>query len=148
MTTSRSEFEKEEDMPKKYMNDYQRVQAGIWLENQKTWIATDPSIQTIATQATKELGHRVTSTFVKSYLAETDWFDEIRKKIDPVPTAALQQAVALTLEALDLVIFSEANPDEIRKTITKARSMIGTTETPKQKEPAGLLDDLMKGGHA
>ena len=135
-------------MPKKYMNDYQRVQAGIWLENQKTWIATDPSIQVIADQATKELGYRVTTTFVKSYLAETDWFDEIRKKVDTVPTAALHQAVALTLDALDQVIYSEANPDEIQKTIMMARRKIGMPETTKQKEPAGLLDDLMRGGHA
>ena len=31
---------------------------------------------------------------------------------------------------------------------TKARSMIGTTETRKQKDTAGLLDELMRGGHS
>ena len=136
-------------MPKKYMNDFQRVQAGNWLEDQKAWLATDPSIQVIADQAEKELGHRVTTTFVKSYLGATDWFDEIRKKVPPVAPAAIQQAVALTLEALDLVIFSEAKPEEIQQTIQKARSLIQITEKEAEPKQLDLLpDELMRGGHA
>lgn len=139
-------------MPKKYMNDYQRVQAGIWLENQKTWIATDPSIQTIATQATKELGHRVTSTFVKSYLAETDWFAEIRKKVEPAPPVAIHRAVAITIEVLEEIIeqVGPTRAEEIRASVEQAKTILGTAKpkTSKNGRPEPLLDELMLTGHA
>jgi len=126
-------------MPKKYMNDYQRVQAGIWIENSKAWIATDPSIQMIASQATKELGHRVTTTFVSSYLTETDWFAALKRSGEPVPAAKLSQAVALTLEALDLIVFSESKPDEIARKITMAKSLIGSTTMSTQQQQIDVM---------
>jgi len=126
-------------MPKKYMSDFQRVKAGVWIENQKAWIATDPSIQMIAAQATKELGHRVTTTFVRSYLNETDWFAALKKSGEPVPSAKLSQALDLTLEALDLIVFSESKPDEIARKITMARSLIGSSSISQPRKQLDLM---------
>ena len=134
-------------MPKKYMTDYQRVKAGNWLENQKALIASDPTIQAITDKAAKALGHRVTTTFVRSYLLETEWFSEIKKKVEPVPPAVLQQAVGLTLEALDLIIYSEAKPHQIQETIERARNLI-QIETKETKQFDLIEHDQMQGGHA
>ena len=138
-------------MPKKYMNDFQRVKAGNWLENQKAWIATDPSIQVIADAATGELGHRVTGSFVKSYLQETEWFSKMRQKVEPVSTSNIQTAVALTLEVLEKIMANSAiDPDQIQSTIRMAKSLITTTETePREPIQLDLInEEIMRGGHA
>ena len=110
-------------MPKKYMNDFQRVKAGNWLENQKAWIATDPSIQVIADAATGELGHRVTGSFVKSYLQETEWFSKMKKqaKSEPATLRDVHHALRLTLDALMEVVEGEPICSrEIESTIKQA----------------------------
>jgi hypothetical protein len=139
-------------MPKKYMNDFERVQAGNWLEDQKGWIATDPSMQMIADTATRELGHRVTTAFVKSYLNATTWFAEIRKKVEPAPPAAIHRAVAITIEVLEEIIeqVEPTRADEIRASVEQAKTILGTAKpkTLKSGRPEPLLDDLMLTGHA
>jgi len=138
-------------MPIKFMNDYQRVKAGNWLENQKAWIATDPSIREMARVAEAELGHRVTEAFVKSYLQETEWFSKMRQKVEPVSTSNIQTAVALTLEVLEKIMANSAiNPDEIQSTIRMAKSLITTTETePREPIQLDLInEEIMRGGHA
>lgn len=138
-------------MPKKYMNDFQRVKAGNWLEEQKTWLATDPSIQVIADQATKELGHRVTTTFVKSYLSSTDWWEKMKREASATPAnlEALHHALRLTLDALVEVVEGEPiSSRDVESTIRTARAVIMSSEPSEPKQLDLLPDPLMQGGHA
>tara|TARA_R100001460_G_scaffold26134_1_gene52754 strand:- start:503 stop:919 length:417 start_codon:yes stop_codon:yes gene_type:complete len=138
-------------MPKKYMNDFQRVKAGNWLENQKAWIATDPSIQVIADAATGELGHRVTGSFVKSYLQETEWFSKMKKqaKSEPATLRDVHHALRLTLDALMEVVEGEPICSrEIESTIKQARAVISTTESSQAMQLDLITEDIMRGGHA
>ena len=104
-------------MPHKAMTDFQRVKAGLWIENSKKWIATMPGQQTIARQAEKELGHKVTVWFVRNYLNATEWYGELQKsKRSPIEVDQdnLREAMSITIEVLEAVFGCEKELDCMR----------------------------------
>lgn len=147
-------------MPKKYMNDFQRVKAGNWIEEKKAWIVTASSPEVIARKAMGELGHRVTSSFVKSYLTETDWFEKAKKEANAEPASLedLHHAMRLTLDALMQVIDGEPICSrEIESTIRTAKALVASSESSSTLYEVGQLDldigrrvteEQMKAGHA
>lgn len=136
-------------MPKKYMNDYQRVQAGIWIEERKAWIITASSPEVIAKKATEALGHRVTSTFVKSYLTETEWFDRMKAAAkEPSGGDNVEKAMAITIEVLAEVFRNEDFSCEVAlEGIERARTMIESKEAD-HRQLDFITEQQMKGGHA
>jgi len=140
-------------MPYKTMTDHQRVKAGNWIEDNRTWIETKPSGAMITERAGRELGFRVTIWFVRNYLAETEWWHAISV---PKPTAKtdgdqLREAVAITIEAVEKIL-ERVHPThgiEIRRSVQRAKSMVGTSSPKEDREKSeAMLDGLMVAGHA
>lgn len=139
-------------MPKKYMNDFQRVKAGNWIEAQRTWIETRPATSEIIAAAEKELGHRVTESFVRAYLPQTDWFTKAKKdpKNEDERLEDMRSAMVLTLDAFMRVVEGEPiSSREIDSTIRKAKSLMRSS---RKNEKIGQLDlitkEQMEAGHA
>jgi len=138
-------------MPKKYMNDFQRVQAGNWIEERKAWIVTASSPEVIARKGSDALGHRVTSTFVKSYLAETEWFERMKAEAKgPSGGDNVEKAMAITIEVLAEVFRNEDFSCEVAlEGIERARTMIESKKTTTRRGQLDLIiDEQMRGGHA
>ena len=136
-------------MPKKYMNDYQRVQAGNWIEERKAWIVTASSPEVIARKATDALGHRVTSSFVKSYLNETDWFERLKTETKEASGGDnVEKAMAITIEVLAEVFRNEDFSAEVAlEGIERARTMIESKEADHRQLDL-ITEQQMRGGHA
>ena len=139
-------------MPKKYMNDFQRVKAGNWIEAQRTWIETQPATSEIIAAAEKELGHRVTESFVRAALPQTDWCTKAKKdpKNEDERLEDMRSAMVLTLDAFMRVVEGEPiSSREIDSTIRKAKSLMRSS---RKNEKIGQLDlitkEQMEAGHA
>ena len=141
-------------MAYKTMTDHQRVKAGNWIEEHRTWIETRPSGAEIARHAEKSLGFRVTVWFIRNYLSETEWWHQAQvPKVQPDPKAdgdQLREAVAITIEAVEKML-ERVHPSEaieIRRSVQRAKSVVGTTSTPRPPKFEPLPDEMMQGGHA
>lgn len=136
-------------MPKKFMNDFQRVTAGNWIERQKTWIETEPTTASIVEAAEKELGHRVTESFVRAYLPETEWFHRARtRRRENLAGDKVEEAVAITL---DILVEVFRNPDYSSglalEGIERARDILRSKDA-KMRQLDLITEAQMKAGHA
>lgn len=141
-------------MKKRNMTDYQRCQAGKWIEDNRPWIDMDPSFAMIARQATKELGHRVTDHFVSSYLTECGWYqraeakgssDEIQRVHQDIQQ--IRDTILILNRALCKIGRAAGYTDDGMYQLLNG---ISEDVRPEPKSPvvADNLHELMAGGHA
>ncbi len=140
-------------MPIKAMTDHQRVKAGNWIESKKEWIERKPFLTKIAEEAGKKLGFRVTVWFVRNYLNDTEWWNEIKTaKADPVKGEEVERAVSLLIEVVEQIMSDRpVSTGEIEGTIRKAKSLIAKSERSRRRSDFGfdlITEAQMKGGHA
>lgn len=129
------------DKKRTFMTDYNRVQAGNWIEENRPWIDLDPSLQTIANQASKELGIKVTRSFVTNYLNGTDWYVK-QTSTEEIKVEQLRDSILILNKALCKLAVHVGCKDKLGPMLHESEREVD--EQLAKDNP----DQLMIGGHA